>query len=77
MPDWPCLANKLGGGGYRPPPPGTPMNVVAYNYSRNTHQHDLRHNQYKGGQTESSGLQHDSDLLIKLVRDEVRQQQDL
>ena len=39
--------------------------------------HDLRHNQYKGGQTESSGLQHDSDLLTKLVRDEVRQQQDL
>ena len=31
-------------------------NVAAY--SRNTHQHDLRHNQYKEGQTESSGLQH-------------------
>ena len=49
-------------------------NVAAYNYSRNTHQHDLRHNQYKEGQTKSSGLQHDSDLLTKLVRDEVRRQ---
>ena len=47
-------------------------NVAAYNYSRNTHH--LRHQQYQRGQTRSSGLQHDSDLLAKLVRDEVRRQ---
>ena len=47
-------------------------NVAAYNYSRNTHH--LRHQQYQRGQTKSSGLQHDSDLLAKLVRDEVRRQ---
>ena len=56
----------------------TPQNnipdVAAYNYSRNTPQHDLRHQQYQRGQTKSSGLQHDSDLLAKLVRDEVRRQ---
>ena len=73
------FGQQIGGGGLPPPrpSPGTPMNVAAYNYSRNTHQHDLRHNQYKEGQTESSGLQHDSDLLTKPVRDEVRRQQDL
>ena len=47
-------------------------NVAAYNYSRNSHQHDLRHNQYQDGQTKSFDLQHDSDLLTKLVRDEVQ-----